>query len=63
MTTMHGNQGARNEATMSKSDKKQRNVFRENVIHVGAGFVAKERPHVVEALSTLGPHLGRLGSE
>ena len=44
---------------MSKSDKKQRNVFRENVIHVGAGFVAKERPHVVEALSTLGPHLGR----
>ena len=44
---------------MSKSDDKQRNVFRENVIHVGAGFVAKERPHVVEALSTLGPHLGR----
>jgi len=44
---------------MSKSDDKQRNVFRENVIHVGAGFVAKERPHVLEALSTLGPHLGR----
>ena len=44
---------------MRRSDKKQRNVFRENVIHVGAGFVAKERPHVVEALSTLGPHLGR----
>ena len=50
---------ARNEATMSKSDNKQRNVFRENVIHVGAGFVVKERPHVLEALSTLGPHLGR----
>ena len=44
---------------MSKSGNKQRDIFRENVIHVGAGFVAKERPHVVEALSTLGPHLGR----
>jgi hypothetical protein len=44
---------------MSKSDNKQRNVFRENVIHVGAGVVAKERPHVLQALSTLAPHLGR----
>jgi ribosome-associated translation inhibitor RaiA len=44
---------------MRKAHDKQRNVFRENVIHVGAGFVAKERPHVLEALSTLGPHLGR----
>jgi len=44
---------------MSKSDDNQRNVLRENVIHVGAAFVAKERPHVLEALSTLGPHLGR----
>ena len=44
---------------MSKSGNKQRDIFRENVIHVGAGFVAKERPHVLEALSTLGPHLGR----
>jgi ribosome-associated translation inhibitor RaiA len=44
---------------MSKFDKKQRNIFRENVIHVGAGFVAKERTHVVEALLTLEPHLGR----
>lgn len=34
---------------MSKSDDKQRNIFRENVIHVGAGFVAKERQHVLEA--------------
>ena len=25
------------------------------MIHVGTGFVAKERPHLVEALSTLGP--------
>ena len=44
---------------MRKSHDKQRNVFRENVIHVGAGFVAKERPHVLETLSTLAPHLGR----
>jgi ribosome-associated translation inhibitor RaiA len=44
---------------MSKSDDKERNIFRENVIHVGAGFVAKERRHVVEALATLEPHLGR----
>ena len=47
---------------MSKSDDKQRITFRENVIHVGAGFAAKERPHVVEALSTLAPHLGRWDS-
>ena len=26
---------------------------------MGAGFVAKERPHVLEALATLEPHLGR----
>ena len=44
---------------MSKSDDEQRITFRENAIHVGAGFVAKERPHVVDSLSTLGPHLGR----
>jgi hypothetical protein len=44
---------------MSTSDNGQRNVFRENVIHMGSGFVAKERRHVVAALSTLGPHLGR----
>ncbi len=44
---------------MRKSDSKRRNVFRENVIHVGAGFVAKERPHVVQTLSTLEAHLGR----
>jgi ribosome-associated translation inhibitor RaiA len=26
---------------------------------MGVGFVAKERPHVLEALATLEPHLGR----
>ena len=44
---------------MRKFERQQRNAFRENAIHVGAGFVAKERPRVVETLSTLGPHLGK----
>ena len=44
---------------MRRSVDKQRNIRRENVIHVGAGFAAKERPHVLTALSTLAPHLGR----
>jgi ribosome-associated translation inhibitor RaiA len=47
---------------MSKSDRKQRTVLHENVIHVGAGFAAKERPHVLEALSALASHLGRWDS-
>ena len=42
--------------------RRQRNIFHENVIRVGAGFVAKERPHVVATLSTLGPHLGKWDS-
>lgn len=44
---------------MSNSDDERRNIFRTSVIHVGAGFVAKERLHVQEALSTLASHLGR----
>ena len=44
---------------MSKSDDEQRIIFRDNAIRVGAGFLAKERSHVLDALSTLGPHLGR----
>jgi hypothetical protein len=43
---------------MRKFEIKRRNVLHENVIHVGAGFVAKERSHLAETLSTLGPHLG-----
>jgi ribosome-associated translation inhibitor RaiA len=39
--------------------RRPRNILRETVIHVGSGFVAKERTHVVQALSTLGPHLGK----
>jgi hypothetical protein len=46
----------RTTTTMKKSDHQRRTTLSENVIHVGTGFVAKERPHVVEALSTLGPH-------
>lgn len=44
---------------MSKSADNQRIIFRDSVIRVGAGFVAKERPLVLDTLSTLGPHLGR----
>ena len=40
---------------------KRRNILRENVIHVGAGFVANERLHVVETLSTLGPPSRQVG--
>ncbi len=40
-----------------KSDDQQRDAFGKNVLHVGAGFKEKERPHVLETLSTLGPHL------
>ena len=40
-----------------KSENEQRDAFGEHVPHVGAGFKAKERPHVLETLSTLGPHL------
>lgn len=44
---------------MSKSQDAERILFRENVIRVGAGFVAKERPFVMDSLSGLAPHLGR----
>jgi ribosome-associated translation inhibitor RaiA len=40
-----------------KSDDQQRDIFGGSVLHVGAGFKEKERPHVLETLSTLGPHL------
>ena len=44
---------------MSMSDDEQRIILRENVIRVGSGFLAKERPLVLDSLATLGPHLGR----
>lgn len=42
---------------MVNSADEQRDTFAENVLHVGAGFKAKERTHILETLSTLGPHL------
>ena len=47
---------------MSKSDDRQRITFRENVIHVGVGFAAKERPHVWEALFHARVPSGQVGS-
>jgi len=44
---------------MSKSEDQFQSIFRDSAIRVGAGFVAKERPLVLDSLSTLGPHLGR----
>ncbi|WP_241011056.1 hypothetical protein [Mycobacterium camsae] len=35
----------------------QQNVFAQNVLHVGAGFKAREGQHIVQTLSTLAPHL------
>ncbi len=47
------------ETAMAEDDVQQRNAFRENAIHVGVGFVAKEHAYVVDMLSALGHHLGR----
>ena len=44
---------------MRRSSDGARDSLGEYVLHVGVGFVAKERPHVLEALSTLRTHLGR----
>lgn len=44
---------------MKNHESQQPNAFRENAIHIGIGFVAKERPHLVETLSTLEPRLGK----
>ena len=44
---------------MKKSDNTRRITCRENAIHLGVGFLAKERTHVLDALATLEPHLGR----
>jgi ribosome-associated translation inhibitor RaiA len=44
---------------VSTSDDERQDVFEEHAIHVGTGFKAQERPHVVETLATLGAHLRR----
>jgi ribosome-associated translation inhibitor RaiA len=55
------NQIARDEVTISmmrRSSDGTHNPLGEYVLHMGVGFVAKERPHVLEALAALEPHLG-----
>ena len=49
----------RTETAMTNDDDQQRNSVRENVIHVGSGFLAKEHAHVADMLSALRQHLGR----
>jgi hypothetical protein len=44
---------------MTKYESQPTDADRENAIHVGAGFVAKEHQHVVDTLLALGTHLGR----
>jgi ribosome-associated translation inhibitor RaiA len=44
---------------VSTSDDERQDVFEEHAIHVGTGFKAHERPHVVATLATLGAHLRR----
>jgi hypothetical protein len=46
-------------STTRRTTDQPHNPLGEYVLHMGAGFVAKERPHVLESLATLGPHLGR----
>lgn len=43
---------------MSETENQRRDVLDE-VLHFDAGFQARERPWVLEALSALGPHLAR----
>jgi ribosome-associated translation inhibitor RaiA len=44
---------------MRRSSDRTQNPLGEYVLHLGAGFVAKERPHVLQALAALESHLGR----
>ena len=37
----------------------RRDLFRDNAIRIGVGFEAKDRPFVLDSLSTLAPHVGR----
>lgn len=40
-----------------KPVNEQQDAFGDHVLHVGAGFKARECQHVLDTLSTLGPHL------
>jgi ribosome-associated translation inhibitor RaiA len=46
-------------STMNRSGDTTHNPLGDYVLHVGVGFTAKDRPHVLEELATLGSHLGR----
>ncbi len=46
-------------STIKRSVDTTHNPLGEYVLHVGAGFTAKDRPHVLQELATLGSHLGR----
>jgi ribosome-associated translation inhibitor RaiA len=46
-------------STTKRSGDTPHNARGEYVLHVGAGFTAKDRPHVLQELATLGSHLGR----
>jgi ribosome-associated translation inhibitor RaiA len=46
-------------STTKRSVDTTHNPLGEYVLHVGAGFTAKDRPHVLQELATLGSHLGR----
>lgn len=46
-------------STTRRNTDQPHNPLGEYVVHVGTGFVAKERPQVLAALATLGNHLGR----
>ena len=49
----------RPETTMTEDDDQAPNALRENEIHIGNGFLAKEHAHVIDMLSALRHHLGR----
>ena len=46
-------------STTKRSGDTTHNPLGEYVLHVGAGFAAKDRPHVLEELAVLGSHLGQ----
>ena len=46
-------------STIKRSVDTTHNPLGEYVLHVAAGFTAKDRPHVLQELATLGSHLGR----
>src|SRR3978361_2010897 len=46
-------------STTRRTTDRTHNPLGEYVLHMGAGFVAKERPHELDACAPLRPHVGR----